>query len=73
MLNSTQKKCAENFKKFQKCNGSNGLFPKLINGIPSFENPLLAIPRIDWKQIENHSMRKNGNYENAVLDTMGLK
>lgn len=67
------KKSADNFEKFQKCNGPNGLFPKLINGIPSFGNPLLAIPQIDWEKIETNSMWKKGNYENAVLDSMGLK
>ena len=36
----------------------------------SFED---AIPRIDWETISDHPLWKEGKYDEAVLDTMGLK
>ena len=32
-----------------------------------------AIPQIDWEKISNHPLWKEGKYDEAVLDTMGLK
>ena len=32
-----------------------------------------AIPQIDWSEISNHPLWKEGKYDEAVLDTMGLK
>ena len=36
----------------------------------SFED---AIPRIDWETISDHPLWKEGKYDEAVLDSMGLK
>ena len=32
-----------------------------------------AIPQIDWEKVSDHSLWKEGKYDEAVLDTMGLK
>ena len=32
-----------------------------------------AIPQIDWERISDHPLWKEGKYDEAVLDTMGLK
>jgi hypothetical protein len=32
-----------------------------------------AIPRIDWESISDHPLWKEGKYDEAVLDVMGLK
>ena len=32
-----------------------------------------AIPQIDWASISDHPLWKEGKYDEAVLDTMGLK
>ena len=32
-----------------------------------------AIPQIDWEKISDHPLWKEGRYDEAVLDTMGLK
>ena len=32
-----------------------------------------AIPQIDWEKISDHPLWKEGKYDEAVLDTMGLK
>ena len=32
-----------------------------------------AIPQIDWESISDHPLWKDGKYDEAVLDTMGLK
>ena len=32
-----------------------------------------AIPQIDWEKVSDHPLWKEGKYDEAVLDTMGLK
>ncbi len=32
-----------------------------------------AIPQIDWSEISNHPLWKEGRYDEAVLDAMGLR
>ena len=32
-----------------------------------------AIPQIDWEKVSDHPLWKKGKYDEAVLDTMGLK
>ena len=32
-----------------------------------------AIPQIDWETMSDHPLWKEGKYDEAVLDTMGLK
>ena len=32
-----------------------------------------AIPQLDWEEISDHPLWKEGKYDEAVLDTMGLK
>ena len=33
----------------------------------------VAMPRIDWASISDHPLWKEGKYDEAVLDVMGLK
>ena len=35
--------------------------------------PKYAIPQIDWDKISDHPLWKEGKYDEAVLDTMGLR
>ena len=32
-----------------------------------------AIPQIDWEKVSDHPLWKKGRYDEAVLNTMGLK
>ena len=32
-----------------------------------------AVPQIDWEAISDHPLWKEGRYDEAVLDVMGLK
>jgi hypothetical protein len=36
-------------------------------------SPVIAIPRIDWEAISDTQLWKEGKYDEAVLDVMGLK
>ena len=48
----------------------------LIAGIrldDATESCLYAIPQIDWEAISDHPLWKEGKYDEAVLDVMGLK
>ena len=53
-----------------------GLSSKLVIGINlsvfSFYHRY-AIPQIDWSEISNHPLWKEGRYDEAVLDAMGLR
>ena len=32
-----------------------------------------AIPQIDWEKVSDHPLWKEGKYDEAVLDAMGLR
>ena len=54
----------------------NGLANKLIYGINvtgAGESCSIAIPQIDWGAISDTPLWKEGKYDEAVLDVMGLK
>ena len=53
-----------------------GLSSKMVIGLNMVGASILtkyAIPQIDWSEISNHPLWKEGKYDEAVLDTMGLK
>lgn len=55
-------------------NGKDGLSHKLMVGLnKAGGNPFDAIPRIDWESISDTQLWKEGRYDEAVLDVMGLK
>jgi hypothetical protein len=55
-------------------NGKDGLSHKLMVGLnKAGGNPFDAIPRIDWEAISGTQLWKEGKYDEAVLDVMGLK
>ena len=53
-----------------------GLASKVIGGINKDNfvgSGYFAIPQIDWENISNNPLWKTGNYDDAVLNEMGLK
>ena len=53
-----------------------GLSSKVMVGLNLVGASILikyAIPQIDWSEISNNPLWKEGKYDEAVLDTMGLK
>ena len=53
-----------------------GLSSKVMIGLNLVGASILAkyaIPQIDWSEISNHPLWKEGKYDEAILDTMGLK
>ena len=44
-----------------------------VNLVTASKVTSFAIPQIDWKKISDHPLWKEGKYDEAVLDTMGLK
>ena len=44
-----------------------------VNLVTASKVTSFAIPQIDWSEISNHPLWKEGKYDEAVLDTMGLK
>ena len=66
----------DNFTTFVYSNKGEYLISTVFLGTHSMmcsKYTLYAIPQIDWSEISNHSLWKEGRYDEAVLDTMGLK
>ena len=74
-LNSQKEK--DNFSKWwYSAPKEKGLSSKMTTGLNMVTVSILtkyAIPQIDWSEISNHPLWKEGKYDEAVLDTMGLK
>lgn len=74
-LNSQKEK--DNFSKWwYSAPKEKGLSSKIITGLNMVTVSNLtkyAIPQIDWEKISDHPLWKEGRYDEAVLDTMGLK
>ena len=74
-LNSQKEK--DNFSKWwYSAPKEKGLSSKMTIGLNMVGASILtkyAIPQIDWSEISNHPLWKEGKYDEAVLDTMGLK
>ena len=74
-LNSQKEK--DNFSKWwYYAPKEKGLSSKMTIGLNMVGASILtkyAIPQIDWENISDHPLWKEGKYDEAVLDTMGLK
>ena len=74
-LNSQKEK--DNFSKWwYSAPKEKGLSSKMVIGLNMVTISNLikyAIPQIDWEKISDHPLWKEGKYDEAVLDTMGLK
>ena len=74
-LNSQKEK--DNFSKWwYSAPKEKGLSSKVMVGLNMVGASNLtkyAIPQIDWEKISNHPLWKEDKYDEAVLDTMGLK
>ena len=74
-LNSQKEK--DNFSKWwYSAPKEKGLSSKMAIGLNMIDISNVtkyAIPQIDWSEISNHPLWKEGKYDEAVLDTMGLK
>ena len=74
-LNSQKEK--DNFSKWwYSAPKEEGLSSKVTIGLNMVGASILtkyAIPQIDWESISDHPLWKEGKYDEAVLDTMGLK
>ena len=74
-LNSKKEK--DNFSKWwYSAPKEKGLSSKIMTGLNMVTVSNLAkyaIPQIDWEKISDHPLWKEGKYDEAVLDTMGLK
>lgn len=63
-----------NYCKWHYYKGKRGLAHFLIKGMNKCSGSIkIAMPRIDWQSISDHPFWKEGKYDEAVLDTMGLK
>ena len=70
------KEARNNFTTFIYSKVGEPIMSKVINGLNLIivsSLTKLAIPQIDWSEISNHPLWKEGKYDEAVLDTMGLK
>ena len=74
-LNSQKEK--DNFSKWWYSSPKEeGLSSKVMVGLNLVGASILtkyAIPQIDWEKISDHPLWKEGKYDEAVLDTMGLR
>ena len=74
-LNSQKEK--DNFSKWwYSAPKEKGLSSKMVIGLNMVTVSNItkyAIPQIDWSEISNHPLWQEGKYDEAVLDTMGLK
>ena len=74
-LNSQKEK--DNFSKWwYSAPKEKGLSSKVMVGlnlVGASNVTKYAIPQIDWEKVSDHPLWKEGKYDEAVLDTMGLK
>ena len=76
LLHFDSKKAKDNFSVISyniKGSAFIGAVLKGLNLIQTSINTRYAIPQIDWEKISDHPLWKEGKYDEAVLDTMGLK
>ncbi len=70
------KEARNNFTTFVYSKVGEPLMSKVIKGLNLMIVSSLtkyAIPQIDWEKVSDHPLWKEGRYDEAVLDTMGLK
>ena len=77
VIHWNSKKEKDNFSKWwYSAPKEKGLSSKVMIGLNLVKASNLtkyAIPQIDWENISYHPLWKEGKYDEAVLDTMGLK
>ena len=76
IIHFNSKEARDNFTTFIYSKVGEPFMSKLIRGLNLIKLSSLvsfAIPQIDWKSISDHPLWKEGKYDEAVLDTMGLK
>ena len=75
-IHFSSKEARNNFTTFVYSKVGEPLMSKVIKGLNLITVSILtkfAIPQIDWEKISDHPLWKEGKYDEAVLDTMGLK
>ena len=77
VIHLKSKKEKDNFSKWwysaPKENGLSSMVMVGLNLVKASNLIKYAIPQIDWEKISDHPLWKEGKYDEAVLDTMGLK
>lgn len=75
-IHFSSKEARNNFTAFIYSKVGEPFMSKVFNGLNLVGASSLtkyAIPQIDWEKISDHPLWKEGKYDEAVLDTMGLK
>ena len=75
-IHFSSKEARNNFTTFIYSKVGEPLMSKVLTGLnltASCSIASYAIPQIDWEAISDHPLWKEGKYDEAVLDTMGLK
>ena len=75
-IHFSSKEARNNFTTFVYSKVGEPLMSKVLTGLnltASCSIASYAIPQIDWEKISDHPLWKEGKYDEAVLDTMGLK
>ena len=75
-IHFSSKEARNNFTTFVYSKVGEPFISKVIKGLNLITVSILtkfAIPQIDWENVSDHPLWKEGKYDEAVLDTMGLK
>ena len=76
IIHFNSKEARDNFTTFIYSKEGEPFMSKVIRGLNLIKVSSLvsyAIPQIDWERISDHPLWKEGRYDEAVLDAMGLK
>lgn len=76
ILHFDSKKARDNFTMFIYSKVGEHLISKVLRGLNLIDSGFFvsyAIPQIDWDKISEHPLWKEGRYDEAVLDAMGLR
>ena len=76
IIHFNSKEARDNFTTFIYSKVGEPFMSKVIRGLNLIKVSSLvsyATPQIDWENISDHPLWKEGKYDEAVLDTMGLK
>ena len=76
IIHFPSKEARENFTTLIYSKVGEPFMSKVFNGLNLIKASSLAsyaIPQIDWEKVSGHPLWKEGKYDEAVLDVMGLK
>lgn len=76
IIHFNSKEARDNFTTFIYSKVGEPFMSKVIRGLNLIKVSSLvsyAIPQIDWEKVSDHPLWKEGKYDEAVLDAMGLK